>query len=131
MFKVCNYAYVCIDLHKYEYTHIYIYILTYMCLCCAVLCLTLWTQHSIDIYTHIYIVCVYVCVCVWQPTTAFLPGKFHGQRSLVGCSPCGRKELITTEHSHLFYIPTGNVWNFHSSTSFPVLYMINLNTGHL
>ena len=82
-----------------------------MCLCCAVLCLTLWTQHSIDIYIHIYIVCVYmcVCVCVWQPTTAFLPEKLHGQRGLVGCSPCGRKELITTEHSHLFYIPTSNV----------------------
>ena len=23
----------------------------------------------------------------WQPTTVFLPGKFHGQRRLVGCSP--------------------------------------------
>ena len=21
----------------------------------------------------------------WQPTPVFLPGKFHGQRSLVGC----------------------------------------------
>ena len=26
----------------------------------------------------------------WQPTPAFLPGKSHGQRSLVGCSPWGR-----------------------------------------
>ena len=25
----------------------------------------------------------------WQPTPAFLPGGFHGQRSLVGCSPWG------------------------------------------
>ena len=25
----------------------------------------------------------------WQPTPAFLPGKFHGQRSLVGYSPWG------------------------------------------
>ena len=23
----------------------------------------------------------------WQPTPAFLPGKFHGQRSLAGYSP--------------------------------------------
>ena len=30
-------------------------------------------------------------------TTAFLPGKFHGQRNLVGYSPWGRKELDTTE----------------------------------
>ena len=27
----------------------------------------------------------------------FLPGKFHGQRSLVGYSPWGHKELDTTE----------------------------------
>ena len=28
----------------------------------------------------------------WQPTPVFLPGKFHGQRSLAGCSPWGSKE---------------------------------------
>ena len=27
----------------------------------------------------------------WQPTPVFLPGKFHGQRSLVGDSPWGHK----------------------------------------
>ena len=26
---------------------------------------------------------------IWQPTLVFLPGKFHGQRSLVGYSPGG------------------------------------------
>ena len=26
----------------------------------------------------------------WKPTPVFLPGKSHGQRSLVGCSPWGR-----------------------------------------
>ena len=26
----------------------------------------------------------------WHPTPLLLPGKFHGQRSLVGCSPWGR-----------------------------------------
>ena len=26
----------------------------------------------------------------WQPTLVPLPGKSHGQRSLVGCSPWGR-----------------------------------------
>ena len=30
----------------------------------------------------------------WQPTPVFLPGEFHGQRSLVGCSPWGYKELM-------------------------------------
>ena len=33
----------------------------------------------------------------WQPTPVFLTGKFHGQRSLVGPSPWGWKELDTTE----------------------------------
>ena len=27
----------------------------------------------------------------WQPTPVFLPGESHGQRSLVGYSPRGRK----------------------------------------
>ena len=35
----------------------------------------------------------------WQPTTVFLPGKFHGQRSLAGYSPWGHKELDTTEYT--------------------------------
>ena len=33
----------------------------------------------------------------WQPTPIFLPGKFHGQRSLVGYSPWGPKESDATE----------------------------------
>ena len=33
----------------------------------------------------------------WQPTPVHLPGKYHGQRSLVGCSPWGHKESDTTE----------------------------------
>ena len=33
----------------------------------------------------------------WQTTPVFLPGKFHGQRSLVGYSPWGLKELDMTE----------------------------------
>ena len=35
----------------------------------------------------------------WQPTPVFLPGKFHGQRSLVDFSPWGGKELDMTEHT--------------------------------
>ena len=37
----------------------------------------------------------------WQPTPVFLPRKFHGQRSLVGYSPCSCKESDTTEHNEL------------------------------
>ena len=33
----------------------------------------------------------------WQPAPVFLPGESHGQRSLKGYGPWGRKELDTTE----------------------------------
>ena len=36
----------------------------------------------------------------WQSTPVLLPGKFHGQRSLVGYSPWGCKESDTTEQLH-------------------------------
>ena len=32
----------------------------------------------------------------WLPAPVFLPGEFHGQRSLVGYSPWGHKESGTT-----------------------------------
>jgi len=32
----------------------------------------------------------------WQPTLVYLPGKSHGQRSWVGYSPRGYKELDMT-----------------------------------
>ena len=38
----------------------------------------------------------------WQPTPVLLPGKSHGQRSLVGYRPCGRNESDTTEQLYLF-----------------------------
>ena len=34
----------------------------------------------------------------WQLAPVFLPGKFHGQRSLVDYSPLGHKEWNMTEH---------------------------------
>ena len=37
---------------------------------------------------------------LWHPTPVILPGKSHGQRSLVGCSPWGHKESDTTERLH-------------------------------
>ena len=33
----------------------------------------------------------------WQPTSLFLPRKFHGQRNLMGCSPWGHKESDMTK----------------------------------
>ena len=36
----------------------------------------------------------------WHPTPVLLPGKSHGWRSLVGCSPWGRWGSDTTERLH-------------------------------
>ena len=48
----------------------------------------------------------------WHPTPVLLPGKSHGQRSLVGCGPWGREESDTTEqlpfHFSLSCIGEGN-----------------------
>ena len=47
----------------------------------------------------------------WQPTPVFLPGKFHRQRSLVGYSLWGHKQLDTTErlHFHFHFLSLLNV----------------------
>ena len=47
-----------------------------------------------------------------QPTPVFLPGESHGQRSLAGCSPQGRRELDTTEATEQTYTDavTVGVW---------------------
>ena len=39
-----------------------------------------------------------------QPSAVFLPGQFHGQRSLAGYSPWGHKESDTAERTHIFHI---------------------------
>ena len=36
----------------------------------------------------------------WQPTSVFLLGKFHGQRSLVGYCPGNHKKLHMIEHTY-------------------------------
>ena len=40
----------------------------------------------------------------WQPTPVSLPGKPHGQRSLVDCNPWGRKESGTAVRLTLTYL---------------------------
>ena len=59
-------------------------------------------------YVHIFL---YVFEChynscrrrQWLPIPVLLPGKSHGRRSLVGCSPWGREELDTTERLHFHF----------------------------
>ena len=62
----------------------------------------------------------------WQPTPVFLPGKYHGQRSLAGYSPWDHKESDMTEQLHFmiaqFIHPSGIHWKVHWITfSIPVL----------
>ena len=46
----------------------------------------------------------------WPPAPVFLPGEFHGQRSLAGYTPWGHKELDMTEQLtlHYYYYLTRN-----------------------
>ena len=56
--------------------------------------------------------CPYLRRRHWHPTPVLLPGKSHGQRSLVGCGPWGLEESDTTEwlpfHFSLSCIGEGN-----------------------
>ena len=40
----------------------------------------------------------------WHPIPVLLPGKSHGWRSLVGCSPWDREESDTTEQLHFHFL---------------------------
>ena len=57
-------------------------------------------------------------ICIWMaadiksrrrrghPTPVLLPGKSHGWRSLVGCSPWGHSESDRTERLHFHFSPS-------------------------
>ena len=49
---------------------------------------------------------IFWLLCNGTPTPVLLPGKSHGQRSLVGCSPWGREESDTTERLHFHFSPS-------------------------
>ena len=73
---------------------------------CFCLCgpYTFSTAYSF-IYIYMYISGFFSCFCLncvalekaMAPHSTLLPGKSHGWRSLVGCSPWGCEELDTTE----------------------------------
>ena len=51
----------------------------------------------------VFIYNIWQIIRQWHPTPVLLPGKSHGQRSLVGCSPGGRQESETTERLHFHF----------------------------
>ena len=67
----------------------------------------------ITIDTHqLYSISILIQRRQWHPTPVLLPGKSHGRRSLVGCSPWDCEESDTTErlqfHFSLSCIGEGN-----------------------
>ena len=51
----------------------------------------------------------------WQPTPVLLPGKSHGRRSLVGCSPWSPYESDTTERLQFHFHALEKEMATHSS----------------
>ena len=51
----------------------------------------------------------------WHPTPVLLPGKSHGWRSLVGCSPWGRWGSDTTEGLHFHFLALEKEMATHAS----------------
>ena len=52
---------------------------------------------------HYNAICFIIRRRQWHPSPVLLPGKSHGWRSLVGCSPWGRQESDTTERLHFHF----------------------------
>ena len=47
--------------------------------------------------------CMFLWRRQWHPTPVLLPGKSHGWRGLVGCTPWGREESDMTERLHFHF----------------------------
>ena len=111
-------------MYTYMYVYIYIYTHTYI-YTLGIIYLNIYVYIHTYIHTYMYIH-IYkerplwwlsskqpTCQCrrpgfdpwvgkipwrrKWEPTLVFLPGKFHGQRSLEGYSPRGLKEPGTSQ----------------------------------
>ena len=71
-----------------------------------------WTELRFSLVTYFIHGGTYIRRRQWQPIPVLLPGKSHGRRSLVGCSPWGLEESDTTEwlnfHFSLSCIGEGN-----------------------
>ena len=61
------------------------------------------SRNSVPAYLHLRRFTVCKRRRRWHPTLVLLPGKSHGRRSLVGCSPWGSEESDTTERLHFHF----------------------------
>ena len=65
--------------------------------------MTRWKRDTRNLYFLFTLLSFHAQRRQWHPTPVILPGKSHGRRSLVGCSPCGREESDTTEWLHFHF----------------------------
>ena len=112
-----------------QYVLIYLWLLKFFCLrtwpaFCIYLCLLLHFSEVFQFSSLVFHIdfCIYslgFCSCLllqkmgssivtsrrrqWHPTPVLLPGKSHGWRSLVGCSPWGHEESDRTERLHFHF----------------------------
>ena len=61
------------------------------------------TCPQVQLYTLLYVTNLEGWRRQWHPTPVLLPGKSHGRRSLVGCSPWGHGESDTNERLHFHF----------------------------
>ena len=62
----------------------------------------------------------------WLPTPVFLPGEFHGQRSLVGYSSWDRSQTwLSNKHFDFFFLKfhAGSIFSISDNTKFSPLYI--------
>ena len=59
-----------------------------------------YAMSKVFVFVYFISTCSLVRRRRWHPTSVLLPGKSHGRRSLVGCSPWGREESDLTERLH-------------------------------
>ena len=94
-------------------------ILSLLCLATKIICLFIMLE-LLDVQTRlrkgrgnrdqIANICCITRRRQWHPTPVLLPGKSHGQRSLVGCSPSGRHVTY-----HWFQgVGPGHLWGCYS-----------------
>ena len=81
-----------------------------MCICLKYLGAPVLGAHTFMIWRRI-----------WQLSPVFLPVESHGQRSLVGYSPWGRKESDTTEQLSS-YARTGQITTMASKVQVTLIF---------
>ena len=70
-----------------------------------ILCITFYAKlkNTLKQYQQLFMDAYIYWRRQWHPTLVLLPGKSHGRRSLVGCSPWERGESDTTERFHFHF----------------------------